>query len=93
MDFSGQANLILMNEWNGLHDCFHADQAVASAAISDPSICHLRSFKAPCLHVIQNLLLAIVPEQPLILFLECTPDSSNGIMDNRLCSCVGYELQ
>jgi hypothetical protein len=78
-----------MNAWNGLHDCFHADQAVASAAIYDPSICHLRSFKAPCLHVIRNLLLAIVSEQPLILFLECTPDSSNGIMDHRLCNCFG----
>jgi hypothetical protein len=37
--------------------------------------------KVPCLCVIQNLLLAIVPEQPLILFLECAPDSSNGIME------------
>ncbi|OQU88462.1 hypothetical protein SORBI_3002G039200 [Sorghum bicolor] len=25
-DFSGQTNLILMNEWNRLHDCCHADQ-------------------------------------------------------------------
>jgi hypothetical protein len=37
--------------------------------------------KVPCLCVIQNLLLAIVPKQSLILFLECAPDSSIGIME------------
>jgi hypothetical protein len=35
----------------------------------------------PCLRVIRKLLLAIVPEQSLILFLECAPDSSNVIME------------